>query len=235
MPEFKLFNLFPLTIYKSKIILTDSDKKDLENEIFDMEKKSQNLGYKVENKAWTGDTQGYENLHNNIKFKKLFGEIENHIKKYLELLNIDLEKIDIFFQRAWSTISKGVENISPHIHSQSHISFAYYLKKNSTDANIVFLDEKQTNEIIPRLFTSESVNEKKIIKKRDQLNSPAATFVVNEGDIVIFPSKTLHSTQANVKNDYRISLSADVSILSKESEYLEHLVPPFEKWKKFSN
>ena len=131
MPEFKLFNLFPLTIYKSKIILTDSDKKDLENEIFDMEKKSQNLGYKTEDKAWTGDTQGYENLHNNIKFKKLFGEIENHIKKYLELLNIDLEKIDIFFQRAWSTISKGVENISPHIHSQSHISFAYYLKKNS--------------------------------------------------------------------------------------------------------
>ena len=24
-------------------------------------------------------------------------------------------------------------------------------------------------------------------------------------------------------------------LLSKESEYLEHLVPPFEKWKKFSN
>ena len=70
MSEFKLFNLFPLTIYKSKIVLTDSDKKDLENEIFDMEKKSQNLDYKSENKAWTGDTQGYENLHNNIKFKK---------------------------------------------------------------------------------------------------------------------------------------------------------------------
>ena len=112
MSEFKLFNLFPLTIYKSKIVLTDSDKKDLENEIFDMEKKSQNLDYKSENKAWTGDTQGYENLHNNIKFKKLFGEIENHIKKYLDLLNIDLEQIDVFFQRAWSTISKGDENIS---------------------------------------------------------------------------------------------------------------------------
>ena len=94
-----------------------------------MEKKSKNLNYKSKNQAWTGDTQGYENLHNNVKFKKLFGEIENHIKKYLELLNIDLEQIDIFFQRAWSTISKGAENISPHAHDQSHISFAYYLKK----------------------------------------------------------------------------------------------------------
>ena len=235
MSEFKLFNLFPLTIYKSKIVLTDSDKKDLENEIFDMEKKSQNLDYKSENKAWTGDTQGYENLHNNIKFKKLFGEIENHIKKYLDLLNIDLEQIDVFFQRAWSTISKGAENISPHNHAQSHISFAYYLKKNSTDAKIIFLDENKSNEIIPGLFSSKSVNKKKILKKRDERNSSAVTFDVNEGDIIIFPSKTLHSTQANVKNDSRISLSADVAILARNSENLEHLVPPFEKWKKFSN
>ena len=79
--------------------------------------------------------------------------------------NIDLEKIDIFFQRAWSTISKGAENISPHAHDQSHISFAYYLKKNSTDSKIVFLDENRSNEIIPRLFTSKSVDKKKSLKK----------------------------------------------------------------------
>ena len=40
-------------------------------------------------------------------------------------------------------------------------------------------------------------------------------------DIVIFPSKTLHSTQANVKNNERISLSADVTILAKNSKNLE--------------
>ena len=50
-------------------------------------------------------------------------------------------------------------------------------------------------------------------------------------DIVIFPSKTPHQTQPNVKNENRISISADIFIASKNSENLENLVTPFKNWK----
>ena len=40
---------------------------------------------------------------------------------------------------------------------QSHISFAYYLKKNSNDANLMIYDEVQRNEVIPGLFGSISL------------------------------------------------------------------------------
>tara|TARA_A100001015_G_scaffold98967_1_gene109928 strand:- start:399 stop:1100 length:702 start_codon:yes stop_codon:yes gene_type:complete len=233
MTDFRIYNLFPLTIYKSKIKLDKLEKENLQNEILYMEKNSKNLDYKNHNKAWTGDTQGYENLHNNKIFENLFNQIKSHIQNYIQKLNIDIKQTDIYYQRAWATISRGLENISPHTHAQSHISFAYYLKKSSSEAKILFLDQNKNNEVIPMLFSSKSVNKKNILKKRDELNTSAITFDVDEDDIVIFPSKTLHSTQANIKNDTRISLSADVIILANDSGNLEHLIPSFKNWKKF--
>ena len=52
-----------------------------------------------------------------------------------------------------------------------------------------------------------------------------------EDEIVIFPSKTAHQTQPNVKNDNRVSISADIFIAAKNSENLEHLVTPCKNWK----
>ena len=72
---------------------------------------------------------------------------------------------------------------------------------------------------------------KEIIKKRNIANSGAIVFEAKEDEIVIFPSKTSHQTQPNVKNNDRISLSADIFIAAKNSENMEHLVTPFKNWK----
>ena len=75
-----IFNFFPLTIYKSKIGLGHDERSLLIDEVYNLEKDSDKL--KSNNKAWTGDTQGHEFLHENDKFKNLFIIIEKHIKKY---------------------------------------------------------------------------------------------------------------------------------------------------------
>ena len=227
-------HLFPLTIYKSKILISESEKKLLINEVYEMEKKSANPEYKSNNKAWTGDTQGHEYLHNNPKFSNLFKEIEIHVKKYLEYLSLDANSLDLYFQRSWATISRNFENINFHKHSQSHISFAYYLKKNKNDARIIFSNESRQNEILGNLFSSQTLYEKKIIKKIDLVNTNQMNLDIEEDDIVIFPSKTSHGTESKVNNDVRISFSADISIISKDSTSLEHLITPVENWKKFS-
>jgi len=53
--------------------------------------------------------------------------------------------------------------------------------------------------------------------------------------LLIFPSKTIHGTEQGKSNSERISISADIVFLAKDSSTLEHLVPPIENWKKFSN
>ena len=227
----QIFNFFPLSILKSKIQFSEEKKKKMLDEVFAMEKKSTNNEYKNQTSAWTGDTQGFEYIHNNPIFDDFFIEVKKRIIEYLEAIQIDHDQLDIFIQRSWATISKEKENIALHKHLQSHLSFAYYLKKKDTDANILFIDETKHNEFLPGLFLSPSSNKRQIIKKRNISNTAAIVFDAKEDEIVIFPSKTAHQTQPNVKNDNRVSISADIFIASKNSENLEHLVTPFKNWK----
>ena len=227
----QIFNFFPLSILKSKIDLSKEQKKKMLDEIFEMEKKSKNTEYKNQTSSWTGDTQGFEYIHNNPIFDDFFIEVKRKIIEYLDILQVDCEQLDIFIQRSWATISKEKENIALHKHLQSHLSFAYYLKKTDTDANLLFIDETKHNEFLPGLFLSPTSNKRQIIKKRNISNTAAIVFDAKEDEILIFPSKTPHQTQPNIKNNNRISISADIFICSKDSENLENLVTPFKNWK----
>ena len=55
---------------------------------------------------------------------------------------------------------------------------------------------------------------------------------VEENDIVIFPSKTIHSTQPTKNNEERISISADIVCVAKDSNLLEMGMPPLNEWTK---
>ena len=225
----KILNLFPLTIYQSKIEIPQSAKKEMVNEIMEMKNKSDNKNL---NDSWTGDTQGYENLFTNKKFDLFFNETSKHLKNYLEYFEIDNNKVDLYYQRAWATISKSKENIKVHTHMQSHISFAYYLQKKNSDSQIIFVDKVKHNEFLPGLFDSPSIHSSKIFKKRNIKNVSGLDLNTDEDDIVIFPSKFPHGTKANIQNENRISISADIICVSKDSKNLEHLVPPINQWKK---
>ena len=229
-----IYNIFPLTVYKTKVEINENDKNKLIKLIQEMKNNSENLSYKNESSSWTGDTQGFENLHNNINFKKLYEEINKKIIEYLDIFNIDHNQVDIYVQRSWATISSGKESINRHRHMQSHLSFAYYLKKYKEDSKIIFYDEHKHNEFIPDIFGSSSVTKKGIIKKINIHNSDHVIFDVEENDIVIFPSKAMHGTQQNIENHERISISADITLLAKDAKLLEHLIPPMKNWKKIN-
>ena len=228
----KILNFFPLSIFQDQIDLGEEQKVSLVNEVRNMKNNSQNLNYKETNDSWTGDTQGHEFLHKNPKFDIFFTELRKKIDLYLDFLKIDINQVEPFIQRSWATISDGKEAINNHKHLQSHLSFAYYLKKNPEDSKFVLQDEVFRNEFIPGLFKSKTAIEKKIIKQMSISTAPRVSVEVKENDIVIFPSKTLHGTERNKSNNERISISGDITFLSKDSNLLEHLIPSYENWKK---
>ena len=229
-----IYNFFSLSIYRDKIKLSEKNKKEMVEEILKM-KKDSDKGLKPIQNAWTGDTHGHEYLYKNEKFHLFYKEVEKHIINYMNHFELDVDKLEFYFQRSWATLSNSQEHISAHDHSQSNLSFAYYLKKKKGDAQFVLIDKTKHNEFIPQLFTSVSADRNKIFKKRTTSNIARINIDPEEDDIIIFPSKTLHGTQKNINNSERISISADVSILAKESKNLEHLTPPFKEWKKFEN
>ena len=223
-------NLFPLSIIKEKISLDEDVKKKMIEEIISMISQPENKKIRGEESSWTGDTQGFEYLFKNRKFYPHLSEIKKSLIKYINHLGIDENKIDLYMTRSWATVSIGKERISRHKHKQSHISFAYYLKKNENDSNIVFFDENYQNEIIPGLFVSSTIKDRGIMKNLNLANAVSVDVKVDEDDIIIFPSKALHDTQANKSNNKRISISGDVICVAKDSNLLETMMPPINNW-----
>ena len=228
----KILNIFPSSIIQDKILINKEIKKEMIEEIKNMLLNSKNKEDKSEQDSWTGDTQGFEYIFKNEKFNILLQEIKKTIIKYIKHLGIDDNKIDIYMTRSWATVSNGKERILRHKHKQSHISFAYYLKKDLEDSNIVFYNEYFQNEIIPGLFTSRTMRAGGVLKQANLFNTPSLDIKIEEDDILVFPSKTRHGTQPNKSNKERISISGDVICVAKDSELLETMMPPINNWNK---
>ena len=65
----EFLNLFPLTIYKSKLGLDETVRKNLIQEVYNQEKESKNNEKKMysERSSWTGDVYGHEYLYKEKK------------------------------------------------------------------------------------------------------------------------------------------------------------------------
>ena len=225
-----IFNLFPLTVLQSKIYVEDEERKILINEINKM--KHQDDKEKTSSYAWTGDTNGHEFLFSNNLFKNLSNQISSVIIEYLKTLEINTEYLDIYYQRSWATYTEDEQSINFHTHSQSNISFAYYLLKPNNSGGIIFKSNELQNEIAKNIFTNSKL-EKSLINKPNPYNSDRSMFDLEQDSIIIFPSKTPHATVPNRSGLPRISISGDISIMLKDSKGFEHLMPNFSNWTKF--
>ena len=126
------------------------------------------------------------------------------------------------------------EYIGRHKHNQSHITFAYYLKKNKNDGALNFHNESVQNEIAPEMFHSPPIDAPiNNFFKPNYDNAKVVNIYPQVDEIYIFPSKSVHSTAINKTKNERISISADISIVAKNSENIEHLLTPVNKWMKF--
>ncbi len=224
----KALNLFPLTVAKDVINIDNQERASLIKEIENMQ-----LQTNTESTyAWTGDTKGHEFLFGNSLFKNLGKKISNSIIRYLQLLEINTNLLDIYFQRSWATYTKTEQSINFHTHSQSNISFAYYLLKPKDSGGIIFRSNELQNEIAKNIFTSSKL-EKSLINKPNAYNSDKSVFDLDQDSIIIFPSKTPHATLPNKSGQVRISISGDITIMLKDSSGFEHLMPNFNNWTKF--
>ena len=146
-------------------------------------------------------------------------------------MEINSDLLDIYYQRSWATFTDSDQQINFHTHSQSNISFAYYLLKPENSGGIIFKSNELQNEIAKNIFTSTKID-KSLINQANIYNSDKSMFDPIQDSIFIFPSKTPHATLPNKSGFPRISISGDVTIMLKDSKGFEHLMPNFKNWSK---
>lgn len=226
-------HFFPLTTYKAKVGLDESYRAQLIEEV-EKDYEGTNFDPKSHETAWTGDVRGFEFLHSRELFEELFRNISKHVNEYYKILHVSGDVFDFYYTRTWATVTHDQQDIPPHLHKQSHVTAVYYLKFPSEAGKLIFepdWDHVQ-NESIPGLLSNQNVQSG--IVQPSMFLSPAASIDIDTDDVVIFPSKTSHGTARSRSQERRISISADIVAVLKESSHREFFLPPLDKWKKFS-
>lgn len=226
----KFIDLFCLSVYRDKLRVDPALRESLASIILENEGRAP-LAADQES-AWLGDTAGHEFLFRETAFEPLFECIGTAIRSYLTTLGLDEQKLQLYFQRSWATVSREGQRIFEHAHVQSHLSFAYYLQKPDDGGGIYFSIANHPNELAPELFTTAKEN-LGILKTPGDRTMNRKYVETVEDEILIFPSKTLHSTAPNMTDQPRISISADVVLALKDSRGHETLMPAIENWRAF--
>lgn len=226
---------FPLAIYYADLEDAANKKELLVSNILKLEEKS--LQKRIApDIAWTGDLHGAGRIHRDPNFSWIVEQLETHTLLYLEQLGVDLDKIDLYIQRAWPVVSREDQVIPPHAHHTAHVSAVYYVSipESGTPKSGTFTiyNDANVNEIITGIGNKHT----NAIKKRNPFNYDQGHYAPREGRILIFPSKQRHGVGANKTGEMRISISFDIVISSVENEdpgLYEFLSPPPSQWTKF--
>jgi hypothetical protein len=104
------------------------------------------------------------------------------------------------------------------------------LNKPQNAGGLRLLMNNAPNEIVPNLFSS-AVAVQPFFVERTPFNSTHAD--LDEGNVLVFPSKTLHQTIPSESDHDRISLVADIAIMLKADSECEKFMPDFSLWRKF--
>ena len=222
-------HIFPLSVFRDRIDLEPSYKQELIQSIFEMEDQS-TAQKRNSSAAWLGDTSGHEFLFQHERFRELYRQIGVCVKNYTEALGLNNDLIDFYFQRSWATITRRGESINEHCHEQSNISFAYYLLKPPGSGAITFSTYNHPNEFSSGIFTPAKAD-LGFIKDSSMLTWNNVTLDPKEDEIVIFPSKTLHATTPSECDEPRISISADITTMLRDSRGHETMMPHFSNWR----
>lgn len=173
----------------------------------------------------TPENSGRCSLHLNKNYISFFQALKKSICNYLELLEIDHEKLNINFIKSWIGYhNKDIPQLKPHIHNGSDISFCYYLSSDDTSDKFCVHSSNNLNEVSGNIF--EPSNKYNLIKKYNKYNCGNYTITPHEGTVVIFPSNLSHSTlkKQNLKDRYVIA--GDVKLCLKPEYNLHHQSMP---------
>lgn len=228
----KFTDLFPLSVYRDRLGMDASQRKVLAERILADEQRKPTPA--EEETAWLGDTAGHEFLFEASEFAVLFEKIGASVKDYAAGIGLQPDHLNFYFQRSWATVSRQGQRIFEHAHLQSHISFAYYLQKSSDAGGIYFSVAEHPNELAEGLFTIQKSSAGILAGGGNERSLNRRYLEPDEDEIIIFPSKTLHSTAPNMTTEPRISISADIVITLKDSGGHETLMPPVQRWKRFA-
>ena len=180
------------TIFPTNLVTTNIDRvlTKEELEVIAHYKKPENLhdntGNLTSNDKYVLDTCP--------AFSNLKKEITEALNYYVSNIIIPRNEFNIYITQSWLNYTEPGETHHTHYHSNSIISGVMYLHAEK-DKDAIQFHRKEENliRITSAVYTP--------------LNAMIWRYPVKTGDIVLFPSATIHNVESTISEDTRISLA----------------------------
>jgi uncharacterized protein (TIGR02466 family) len=216
--DYATVDLFPTTIYVGNMDGHEEYKKQFY-------KLYSKFDYEETNYISTvSENSGNPLIHLEESLNPLFDEIISHVKNYAHDVLKLKDIFDFVITKTWlSRARKSEDEIRWHIHSTSHISFSYYVNMPENCHSINFSNQHCPNDLFLGMSSYHEDDNRVMIKEYNSINSEKFFLKPNEGNILLFPSKTVHCTQSEIDNfvGERLAIVGDV-ILTLKEQYLSH-------------
>ncbi|MBC7370334.1 MAG: hypothetical protein H7326_02145 [Bdellovibrionaceae bacterium] len=195
-------NLFPSTIYYSPLV--GSRPKALNRELLKESLKFREIddaGREWSKANYRGGYTSYGSighLHEvSPTFEQLKSEIDKHVRKYIQHLEMDVNPKQIQMRTCWINIMpKGTSHTS-HIHPLSVFSGTYYVQTPKNGSAIKFED--------PRMMAFMASPPRKT--KAKEQNQRFVELKPETGHVVLFESWMRHEVPVHLADNERISIS----------------------------
>ena len=148
----------------------------------------------------TGNLNTNDNyILNRKEFKNIKEHLQKHCENYIKTIVCPKNKIEIRITQSWLNYTEPNEFHHMHAHPNSFVSGVLYFDCDSNNDKILFT-KSEYQQISPE------------IENYNLWNSNTWWLSVGTGDLVMFPSSTLHQVETKEGTNTRISLAFNTFI-----------------------
>ena len=210
MSKLDLKYLFPTPMWTTKLEGYGILNQKLQKYIYSLKEKDPKGEIYSNVLGWSsGDLREWHTLGVEIKshgeeIEDFLNKINPHIAKALLDLGCDLVNLQPNINEMWSVINPEHATMITHIHPESVLSIAYYVKAKGNCGNFVADDPRVGSQFkVPPTYNSNILNLRKIEVEPE------------EGLLVIFPSYLPHFVGPNRTKEDRIVISMNIDLIPK--------------------
>jgi uncharacterized protein (TIGR02466 family) len=186
-----IHNLFPVPIY-----MTNIDREFTNEELNFVNEQKNNL---KQNGNGSVSTLNYRTKDNYILNRKEFKNIKKFLdqccKDYLEKIICPKNNIELYITQSWLNYTEENQYHHQHAHPNSVVSGVLYFDCDKENDKIKFANSKGYQQIKPE------------IDQYNIWNSETWWFALETGQLIMFPSSTIHQVDTKQGNNTRISLA----------------------------
>jgi uncharacterized protein (TIGR02466 family) len=169
----------------------------------------------------SGEYLGINDIHHNPSFEDFFKMIVKHASAYVDVLGVRNDLFDYYVNKSWlSIIQDSDHHMRYHVHSNSDISFVYYVEVPENADCISFANYNKPNELFVGMFDEpeDKSLDKTFFKERNTSNYSSYFFPPYPGLLMMFPGKLHHGTVQNPNGKQkgkRVAIVGDISLILK--------------------